>query len=143
MKTLILTLTLIVYTVSLNAQDYAATKSSKLRTENKAVSFGQLNQFTSEVILDENFKYRDFLKESKNSNVSFHLDGKILTKVELAKLLRKSAVTSANYSEFQIFIENNYPQLMSIHSDKEMTLLYEKFRKGTLNTYIQNLAEDW
>jgi len=143
MKTLILTLTLLVYTISLPAQDYAATSNSKERTESKAVSYSQVTQFTSEVILDDNFKYRDFLKESKNSKVSFHLDGKILTKVELAKLLRKSAVTSANYSEFQKFIENNYPQLMSIHSDKEMTLLYEKFRKGTLNTYIQNLAEDW
>jgi len=141
MKTLILIVTLLAFTVSLNAQDYAVVDNT--RTENKVTNYSQLTQFTSEVILIENFKYRDFLKESKNSNTKFHLDGTILTKVELAKVLRKNAIISENYADFEKIIKNDYPQLMSVLSEKEAQLLYKKFRKGTFNTYVQNLAENW
>ncbi len=143
MKTLILTFTLLAYSVSIYAQDYAAVSNSSSRTEHKVSDYGQLSHFTSNVLLDEEFKYRQFLKKSKSSKVNFHLDGQTITKRELAKSLRKAAIKSENSREFQKFLKNNYPQLMSVLSEKEMELLYEKFRKGTFNSYIQDLAENW
>ncbi|WP_010229702.1 hypothetical protein [Gillisia marina] len=143
MKTLVLTLTLLIYTVTLHSQDYAVSTKSKSKIEKSTTSYSSLTQFTSEVISIENFKYRDYLKEAKKSNASYHLDGKIFTKVELTKLLRKNAISSESYEDFSKGIEKNYPQLKSVLSDEELQALYENFRKGALNTYIQNLTETW
>ena len=101
MKTLILIFTLIVYSVTLNAQDYAVAVNTNPRIDNKVMNKSQLSNFTSDVILNEEFRYRDFLKRSKNSKAKFQLYGKTFTKMELTKIFRKAAVTSRNYGEFK------------------------------------------
>ncbi len=143
MKTLVLTLTLLIYTVTLHSQDYAVSTKSKSKIEKSTTSYSSLTQFTSEVISIENFKYRDYLKEAKKSNANYHLNGRIFTKAELAKQLRKNAIASESYEEFNKVIRNDYPQLKSVLSDEELHVLYENFRKRSLNTYIQNLTETW
>jgi hypothetical protein len=141
MKNLILTFTLLAYSVSLSAQDYAVALNSDSRSASK-IEKG-LNQFTSDILLNEEFKYRDFLRQSKTSKANFHSNGKTFTKKELTKLLRKSARSSGTYKEFQELLENTYPKFLRVLSDDEMHLLYERFRKGTFNAYIQNLIENW
>ncbi|TVZ28044.1 hypothetical protein JM83_3131 [Gillisia sp. Hel_I_86] len=143
MKTLILTFTLLVNSVLLHAQDYAVVLTSNPRTAHKAANYSELTHFTSDVILNEEFKYRDFLKNSKKSKADFNFDGKTFTKMELTKTLRKAAITARDYKEFQKLLENNHPEFLSVLSIKEMHLLYEKFRKGSLNSYFQDLAENW
>ena len=141
MKNLILTFTLLAYSVSLTAQDYAVAFNSNSRSASK-IEKG-LNQFTSDILSNEEFKYREFLKKSKSSKVNFHLSGKTFTKQELTKLLRKSVRKAGDYKEFQQFFENTHPQFMRVLTDEEIHLLYERFRKGTFNSYIQDLAENW
>ncbi len=143
MKNLILTFTLLVYIASLNAQDYAVVDNMKPRIEHKVSNNSQLAYFTSDVILNEKFRYRDFLKKTKNTKVNFHINGETHTKMELTKLLRKAAIASESDGDFQKFLINTYPQFLSVLSDKEVHLLYEKFRKGTLKSYFQDLAENW
>tara|TARA_R100000935_G_scaffold1772_3_gene5371 strand:- start:2130 stop:2549 length:420 start_codon:yes stop_codon:yes gene_type:complete len=139
MKNFILTFILLVYSVSLTAQDYAVVLNAGSRIEKDS----PLNKFTLDILSNKEFKYRDFLKQSKSSKVNFHLNGNTFTKTELTKLLRKSVRSAGSYKEFKPLFENTYPKFLRVLSDKDMTLLYEKFRKGTLNTYIQNLAEEW
>jgi hypothetical protein len=143
MKTLILTFTLLIYSVSISAQDYDVVSNSSSRTEHKVSNYAQITNFTSDVILNDEFKYRAFLRKSKSSKLNFHLDGQSFTKTELTKSLRIAAVKSENQREFQQFLKSNYPQLTSVLSDKEMNLLYERFQRGTLKSYFQDLAENW
>ncbi len=143
MKNLILTFILLVYSVSLTAQDYAVVLNADSRNGAKIEKDSPLNKFTSDILSNKEFKYRDFLKQSKSSQLNFHLNGNTFTKTEFTKRLRKSARSAGSYKEFKQLLENTYSKFFRVLSDEEMHLLYERFRKGTFNAYIQNLAENW
>ncbi len=143
MKNLILTFILLVYSVSLTAQDYAVVLNADSRNGAKIEKDSPLNKFTSDILSNKEFKYRDFLKQSKSSKVNFHLNGNTFTNTEFTKLLRKSARSAGSYKGFKQLLENTYPKFFRVLSDEEMHLLYQRFRKGTFNAYIQNLAENW
>jgi len=143
MKNLILTFIILVYSVSLTAQDYAVVLNADSRNAAKIEKASRLNKFTSDILLNKEFKYRDFLKQSKNSKNNFHLDGNTLTEHQLTKLLRKHVRKASSYEEFQRFLESTSSQFNRILTREEMHLLYERFQGGTFNSYMEDLAENW
>ena len=143
MKNLILTFIILVYSVSLTAQDYAVVLNADSRNGAKIEKGSRLNKFTSDILLNKDFKYRDFLKQSKSSKINFHLNGNTLTEQQLTKLLRKHVRKAADYTEFQQFLENTSSQFNSVLTKEEMRLLYERFQGGTFTSYFEDLAENW
>lgn len=143
MKNSIIIFIILVYSVSLSAQDYAAVLKVESRNEAKIERANQLNEFISEILSNKEFKYRDFLKQSQNSTDRFHLNGNTLTEQQLTKLLRKNGRKAANYTEFQQFIQNTSSQFNNVLAVEEMHLLYERFKGGTINSYMEDLAENW
>jgi len=143
MKNLILTLSILVYSVSLTAQDYAVVLNANPRDGSKIEKRNRLNNFTSDILSDKEFKYRDFLKQSKNSSVNLHLNGITLTEQQLTKLLRKNVRKAANYTEFQQLLKNTSSQFNSVLTEEEMHLLYERFQGFTIKSYMEDLAEKW
>lgn len=143
MKNLIPILVLITVSLSLNAQDYAMVFPASTKIESKNDNYTRLNDFASDVLLTKDFNYRDFLKSSKNSIVNFQLNGESFTKSEFTKILRKGAKKSDSYAEFQQFLNSSYPQFSSVLSNGNKHLIYEKFNKGTFNSYFQDLANNW
>jgi hypothetical protein len=65
------------------------------------------------------------------------------SKKEFTKLLREGAVKSASLREFEDFLNNTNPLLTSNLSNPEIQILYQKFRQGSLNKYIDDLANSW
>jgi len=143
MKNLILTFIILVYSVSLTAQDYAVVLNADSRNEAKIEKDSRLNKFTSDILLNKDFKYRDFLKQSKSSKVNFRLNGNTLTEQQLTKFLRRNVRKAANYDEFQRFLETTSSQFDRILTREEMHLLYERFQGGTFSSYMKDLAENW
>ena len=142
MKNLILTFIILVYSVSLTAQDYAVVLNADSRNVTKIEVDSELKKYTSDILLNKGFNYRAFLKQTKNSKANFHFNGSILTEHQLTKLLRENVRKAANYTEFQQFLQTS-SQFNRVLKEREMQLLYERFKGGTINSYLQDLAENW
>ncbi len=143
MKTLFILIALVVFSTSITAQEYPKVSKTSLITE---PSFAQNNPssiFTKDVLEKENFKYRDFLNKSRKSEEIVQLGQKIYTIKQLGELLRKNSVKALNEREFvQLLVkDNNY--FKKLFSNEELVLLYQKFREGSLNKYVDELVTDW
>ncbi len=143
MKTLFLTLALVVFSVSITAQGYTKISNTSLKTEPSIAQINSSSNFTMDVLAKERFKYRDFLSKSRKSKENFQIGRKSYTKKQLVQLLRKNARKSVNQNEFNQFMIDENPQFTSYFSKEEMVLLYQKFREGTLNKYVDELASDF
>lgn len=142
MRNLILTFIILAYSVSLTAQDYVVVLNADSRNVTKIEEDSELKKYTSDILLNKGFNYRAFLKKTKNSKVNFHLNGSILTEHQLTKLLKENVRKAANYTEFQQFLQTS-SQFNRVLKEREMQLLYERFKGGTINSYMQDLAENW
>lgn len=143
MKTLFLTLALVVFSVSITAQDYTRVSNTSLKTEPSTAHIYPPSKFTTDVMAKERFKYRDFVSKSRKSDENFQIGQKIYTKKQLAQLLRKKARKSVNQNQFIQFMIDENPQFASYFSNEEMVSLYQKFREGTFNKYVNDLASDF
>lgn len=144
MKQIILIFTLIGFSVSSHAQTYTVAYNTVTTIEatslrNTSVS----SNFLKEIISQEDFKYRKYLKNSKDSERSYKIGHENYTKTELVKLLRKTAKRSGSTTEFKEILVRKNPSFRNYFSTSEVGILYEKFQEGTFNKYIQNLADNW
>ena len=98
-----------------------------------------LSSFTLEIIDNEAFKYRKFLNESKKSNDIYAVGDETYHKKELVKLLRKGGRTSKTVKQFINFLSRENYSLSKELSSVELELLYQKFRDGTLDEYLEEL----
>ncbi|SDR93550.1 hypothetical protein [Gramella sp. MAR_2010_147] len=143
MKTKFITLVLFVISFSLQAQTYTVAYHATPEMDRSKSYYNSLSDFTGKIIEKENFHYREFLRASKRSEKTYKIGNEIMTGRELTKLLRKSARKSGNSTDFRKLLENENPSFKNYLSDKDFQLLYKKFRKGTFNKYVQNLADNW
>ncbi len=143
MKTLFLTFALIVFSVSITAQDYKKDLNSSLKNEPSVAQFNPLSDFTIDVITKEKFKYRDFVSKSRQSKDTYQIGQKVYSRIQLVELLRKNAKKSVDNVEFHKLLMQENPQFSSYFSNEEMVALYEKFRKGTIHKYVNDLASEW
>ena len=143
MKTTFITLVLIVISVSLQAQTYTVAYHGTAKMERSKSSYNPLSGFTGKIIEKENFNYREFLREAKQSEKFYKIDNEVFTGRELIRLLRKAARKSGNPTDFKEFLKKENPSFKNYFSDKDSQLLYKKFRKGTFNKYVQDLADSW
>lgn len=143
MKTLILTLALIISAAAVTAQNYAVVSNEYSQKQRAVSNYATLSNFTNDVMSKEKFVYRDFLRQSKNHKKMFKVGQKTFTKKGLTKLLREAAVKTENPNEFEVFLNQDNPLMTSGFTTTEMQLLYQKFRQGSLNKYIDNLVSNW
>lgn len=143
MKTLFLTFALVVFSVSITAQDYKRDSNISLETEPSVAHYNTLSNFIMDVLAKEKFKYRDFLNKSRKSKETYQIGQKIYTKKQLVQLLRNNARISIDQKEFDKLMMVENPQFASYFSNEELVTLYQKFRKGTIHKYVNDLAAEW
>ncbi len=143
MKTLFLIIALVVFSVSITAQNYAKVSKTSIKTEPSFVQKNPSSTFTKDVLVKENFKYRDYLNNARKSDEIVQLGQKIYTTKQLAELLRKNAIKALDQKEFvQLLVKENF-HFKKDFSNEELVLLYQKFREGSLKKYVEDLATDW
>jgi len=143
MNNLYITLTLILYSISTTAQmDYRSYEN--LRSDEQALSVDNpIISYTADVLSEENFKYRSFLRSAKESKDTYLIGEENFSKADLTKLLRRTAKRSANSSEFNLNLTNRNAGLTAYFSQSQTDSLYRKFKKATVNMYMVNLANNW
>lgn len=144
MKKTILIFALIVFSISSPAQTYTVAYN-QANTIDRPTSRNEIlsANFLREIFQNEDFEYREFLKDSKDSRSKYKYGKKNYSKTELVKLLRKAARKSGNTTEFSEFLDKVNPSFRNYVSDNDLDQLYKKFRKGTFNKYVQDLADSW
>tara|TARA_R100000789_G_C2994743_1_gene147117 strand:+ start:338 stop:781 length:444 start_codon:yes stop_codon:yes gene_type:complete len=138
-------LTIIVFlliSASITAQTYAVNYTS-VNEVKKTKERNTISHFHKNLETEGSFKYRDFLRVSKNSKVVYKTSYEYYTQADLAKIFRKAARYAENQEEFEKSLNNENPELTINLTKKEKSLLFEKFRQGTFHQYIHDLADDW
>jgi len=143
MRTLITTVALFLVTLSLHSQNYITVSSPTVQNEQVPSNIAPLSNFTNQVDSVDDFKYREFLKSAKKSDETFQLGNIEFTKTALTRLIRKGAVNSENLKEFSRYLDHRNPQFSTYLTNTEMIVLYQKFRKGSLDKYLDDLSNAW
>ncbi len=143
MKNLFLTIAIVLYSVSITAQMKFRAYSLSYKKGIESVPENRITSYSTKVISNENFKYRAFLRESRQSNEKFQIGQQHMSEKELTKLLRNCARKSNNPEEFKEYLMDSNPEFSNYFSDKQTQALYSKFKKGTLKQYVTDLINDW
>lgn len=98
-----------------------------------------LSSFTLEVIDNDEFTYREFLEKSKVSEETYTVGTEKYSRQELTKLLRKGGRKSKSIKQFISFLNKENYNLSKALESFELELLYQKFREGTLDKYLEEL----
>lgn len=142
MKNLFLTLSVLVYSLATVAQNDIIILNTVSITAKDTSNYNPLSSFTMDVASEGKFNYRKFLRKEKKIEGTFQLGEQELTNKELAKIIRRGARTSENFEAFEMFLINKDPMFKSYLSTNDMALLYQKFREGTFDKYLDDLASN-
>lgn len=140
MKNLITLFIFAFVSFSVHTQNVSTVSNNIVSTEINANDSDALKAFTLEIASQQDFKYRTFLKESKNSNQRFQVGKQLFTKTQLIKVLRKGAIRTENIGEFQNYLFNENGAIVKQFSKDQLHIIYHLFRKGSFEKYIDDLS---
>ena len=140
MKNLITLFIFAFVSFSVHTQNVSTVSNNIVSTEINANDADALKAFTLEIASQQDFKYRTFLKESKNYNQRFQVGKQLLTKTQLIKVLRKGAIRTENIGEFQNYLLNENGAIAKQFSKDQLHIVYHLFRKGSFEKYIDDLS---
>ena len=147
MKTLIITTAILFFQSILFSQNYIVASNNVDNdrisfTRNRTISNSSVlayMSFTDEVNMDADFEYRDFLRDSKKSKKTYRIGTERYSKEELTKIFRKGARKSENSTDFETYLNAQNPKLVLSLSQNEIETLFQKFREGTFQAYLDSL----
>ena len=137
MKTLFITLLSIFITSQIFSQNYVASNGNTLIP--KARSSTSLSSFTIEVIDNDDFKYSQYLAQSKTSKSVYKVNGEQISKKELVKIFRKVSRKSNEQQQFNNHLATTYSSIYSQLTPMELNTLYSKFSEKTIANYLSAL----
>jgi|GEM_PF-5963874 len=140
MNYLYTTIALLLFSVSVTAQNFITVSNRVATPETISASFHQISSFIFEIESEENFKYRAFLKEAKYSKKTYHISQERYTKRELVKLFRKAAIKADDGKEFRLLLTAENFNIANELSQEDMQSIFHLFRKDSLEKYLDDLS---
>lgn len=96
-------------------------------------------EMVSKIILFENFKYREFLNESKVSDTYYNFSNNSISEVEILKHFKKAARRSESVDEFTSYFHDRNLSFIGMLDGNEISSLYTAIRKTSFNEYLNGL----
>mgnify|MGYP003109855567 FL=1 len=140
MKYVLSTIALLLISISVIAQNFITVSNSIATDEMVSSPSHQISNFMVEVASENEFKYRNFLREAKNSEKIYEVGQDTFTKKELTKLLRRAAMKTNNLNEFKSFLATKNYSIANELSHQDMHSIFHLFRKNSFEKYLDDLA---
>ena len=137
--TILFLLNILLCTSNLTAQeDQRLAQTLDLKTLNGAYRNGEVNQLISEIITDEDFKYRSALKKAK-TNQKYYLIGRVkISETDLLKHFKKAARKSDSVAAFAGYFQNRNLDFITVLDQYVLEQLYNTLRQTTFNGFLDN-----
>ncbi len=147
MRTLLTTITFLIFATFSYSQTYIAANTSQLIDYNREYysntkpDHARTITFTGEILQKTDFNYTRLLEASENATTTYSIGNEIYRKKELLKVFRKGARRSENIAEFKHYLQDRNPKFLDQLSERDTEAIFDTFREGTLHAYIDNLPK--
>lgn len=129
------------FALNLSAQQNFKNESKTVRLDTVSI-FGNQQSFRNmvcDIVLDENFKYRKALRNSRFTKEEFIFSEIRVSQTDILRQFKRAARKAETVSDFRDNIYKKNMEFIDLLDMRDISSLYVIFRKGTFNNFLSEL----